>query len=338
MNKDMMIRRIFYLFSACGAGIIFAFATGCRQEQTPITKEKITIAYTVNTSALLSHIAFAKSYYAQEGLEAIPQPYSFDKLALQAVLDGKADIATLADTPFMLAIMNGQDIAVIASIQSTSKNEAVFALKSRGIVKLSDLKGKKIGVTPGTAGDFFLDAFLLYNNLSRKEIKVVELTPEKMPVALRSGLVDAVVTWNPTLWHLQKEWGTKATVFFEENIYKELFCLVTTKNYAQNNPQAIKKLLRALLKAEDFAYEQPEEAQSAVTDFIKLDKAIISDLWGIFNLRVNLTQELIVSLEDQTRWALKYKLTKQRRMPNYIDYIYFDGLKAIKPDRVKIIH
>jgi len=337
MNKDKT-KRVGFIFFALFSSIIALNTSGCRPQDQAQTKEKITIAYPATAAAILSHIAFAKNYYSRQGLEAAAQPHEFGKLALQSVLDGKADIAAAADTPIMFAIMNGRDIVIIAKIQSSSKNEAIFTVKGRGIAKPSDLRGKKIGVTSGTTGDFFLDVFLLHHNVERNSVQGVNLTPAQMPEAIRTGKVDAVAACNPTLWQLQKAWGAKSLVFCAENILTESFYFVSTRQYAQNNPQAIKKLLRALREAEAFVNKYPEESQRLISDFLKADKIMIKELWDLFTPRVNLTQGLIVSLEDQTRWAIARNLTKRRQAPNYIDHIYLEGLKAVNPEAVRIIH
>jgi NitT/TauT family transport system substrate-binding protein len=330
-------RSVFFLLLTICAVIGFITA-GCKPQKQAAPPESITIAYSTATSDILSHIAFANNFYLAEGLEAIPQPHDFGKLALQSVLNGKANIATVADTPIMFAVMEGRPVAIIARIQSSEKNEAIVARKDRGIVKPRDLKGKKIGVTRGTTSDFFLYAFLLDQNIERKQVKVVHLTPAQMPAALKAGKVDAVSTWNPTLFQLQKEWNAKASLFYGEHLYAESFCIVATQEYVKKNPEAIKKLLRALIKAEKFAREYPEDSRRLVADFIKADKASLDELWEIFDFRITLTQGLLLSLEDQTRWAIRHGLTARRDMPNYLDYIYFDGLKAVKPEAVRIIH
>ena len=98
-----------------------------------------------------------------------------------------------------------------------------------------------------------------------------------------------------------------------------------------------RKVLRALIRAETFAKDNPEESRHLVADFIKTDKALLDETWDIFTLRLTLDQALIVDFEDQTQWAMKYRLTTRRDMPNYLDFIYVDGLLAVKPDAVRII-
>jgi hypothetical protein len=47
---------------------------------------------------------------------------------------------------------------------------------------------------------------------------------------------------------------------------------------------------------------------------------------------------LLITLEDEARWAIKNNLTSATEVPNYLDYIYFDALDEVKPEAVGIIH
>jgi ABC-type nitrate/sulfonate/bicarbonate transport system substrate-binding protein len=129
----------------------------------------------------------------------------------------------------------------------------------------------------------------------------------------------------------------KANVFFGESFYTEIFCIAAGQEYVNKNPEAIKKVLRALLKAEAFVQQHPEESRRLVTEFIKTDKIILDKTWDIFTFRVLLDQALIVDFEEQTRWVIKYRLVSRKDMPNYLDFIYVDGLWVVKPEAVRII-
>lgn len=43
-------------------------------------------------------------------------------------------------------------------------------------------------------------------------------------------------------------------------------------------------------------------------------------------------------MEDEARWMIKNNLTSEKKTPNFLDYIYLDGLEKIKPESVNIIH
>lgn len=328
--------RLVALFFIAFAVILYS-GTGCRSEKQNGAPEKIAIAYVTNIGGVLVHIAFAKGYFKEEGLDAVPQPHAFGKLALQAVIDGKADLATVADTPIMFAVMDGRKITTLATTQTANRNEAIVARADRGIAKPSDLKRKTIGVTLGTTSDFFTEVFLITHGIDRKQVNIINLKPDEMAAALSTGKADAVSTWNPVLIQLQKDMGNKALTFYGETLYTEHFCLVAGQDFVREHPETVRKVLRALIRAEAFAKNDPGESRRLVAEFIKADKTTLDEIWDAFAFRVTLDQALIVDLEEQTRWAMKYRLTTHRDMPNYLDFIYVDGLLAVKPDAARII-
>jgi NitT/TauT family transport system substrate-binding protein len=42
-------------------------------------------------------------------------------------------------------------------------------------------------------------------------------------------------------------------------------------------------------------------------------------------------------MEDEARWMISNNLTQEKQVPDFLNYIYEDGLKAVKPEAVKII-
>jgi NitT/TauT family transport system substrate-binding protein len=299
--------------------------------------EKIRIAYATLPETALAQIAQARGYYRDEGLEAIPRLHSFGKLALRDVLDGKADLATVAETPLMFAIMNGEKIAVIASIQCSRKNHAIIARRDKGILRPEDLKGRKIATTMGITSEYFLDAFIAMQGIVRKELEAVNLKPEEYQEAIVNGHVDAVSAFYPYLKQIQNKLGVNGITFYDEEVYIETFSVVATQEFIRQNPGKIRKLLRALLRAEEFARGNPAEAHTIVAVFSGIDKGIVSEIWADNRFAVSLDQSLILGLEDESRWAIKGGLFKAKVVPNYLDFIYFEGLKSVKPEAVRIL-
>jgi len=201
------------------------------------------------------------------------------KAALDEVLEGKADLAIAAETPIMFAIMKGQKISIIATIQSSNKNAAIVARKDRSISTLSDLKGKKIGVNLGTNGEFFMDSFLAIHGMARQDITVVDLKPAEIPEALVRGDIDAVSAWSPFLGQAQKELGDKGVTFYDQDIYTETSNLAATQESIRKNPARVRKVLLALLKAEEFVMHHPDEAQKIVAEFRQMKQDLLGELW-----------------------------------------------------------
>jgi NitT/TauT family transport system substrate-binding protein len=317
--------------------------TACDRAPLPATdtvgsevRQKITVAFTTQPQSTLVHIALDKGYFLNNGLDVQPLIHSFGKAALQSVLDGKADFATVAETPVMFSALKGDRIYVIANIESSSMNNAVLARTDAGILKATDVKGKRIGFTPGTTSDFFLDSFLTAQGLTRKDITPVPVAPNEMQGAMLTKMVDAVSTWNYPLTQIRHQLGAQALVFYDRQIYTETFNIAVLQDFVQRNPQTVTRFLRALIQAEDFVAKHPEEAQDILAAAIKVDKKLVKEVWNAFNYQVRLDQNLLITLEDETRWAMKNKLTDKTAMPNYADYIHVESLKAVSPEAVKL--
>ncbi len=301
------------------------------------SREKVTIVYTESAGSALVHIAVAKGYLTEEGLDVTPQSHAFGKTAIEAVIGGKADLAVASDTAIMFAVMGGQRITTLAVIATSNKNMAILARKDDGLSRPADLRGKTIGVVRGTVSDFFADVFLTSHGIDRKRVEIIDLQPDEMAAALGTGKVDAVSIWQPNLIQLQKDIGNGGQTFFGEAFYTFALGVTASQDFVMQHPEAVRKILRALIRAENFAKEYPEESQRLVAKFLKTDKAFMGEIWGVYDYRISLNQGFLFDLEDQSRWAMKQRLTAQRHMPNYLDFIYVNGLQAVKPEAVSII-
>jgi NitT/TauT family transport system substrate-binding protein len=335
INKLIMKKHIIEIAVLVTALAVCACLCAC--DRADKTLEKITIAYSTTPDAGLAEVAQMQGYYRQEGLDAVPQKYALGKDALQAVLEGKADFATVAETPVMFAVMQGEKISVIATIQMSKKNYAIVARSDKGILAPHDLNGKKIAVRLGTSGEFFLDSFLTMHAISRKDVNVVDLSPNGLRDALVNGDVDAISALPFVTVQVQKKLADKAITFEDEDIFTQFFTVVATREFIRKNPEKVRRILLAFIKSEEFMSRNPEKAQKIVADFTGLDRTLLAEIWGVNYFNVALDQTLVLALEDLSQWAIKNRLTKAVKVPNYLDYIYFDGLKSVKPEAVRIL-
>lgn len=319
-----------------GAFILLALLPGCRSSAPlPLAREKVRVAYTYQPQCTLVHVAASKGFFSEEGLDIEPNMQTFGKAALQAVLDRKADFATVAETPVMFNAMKGEAFFVIANIEASNDNNAIVARRDAGIHARTDLKGKRIGFTPGTTSDFFLDSFLMASGLTRQAIKPVPLKPEEMQEAIQMKRVDAVCTWNYPLTLIARALGSNGLVMFDREIYTETFNLAVSRELIEKRPETARRFLRALIKAEAFVAQHPEEAQGIMATSTKIDLDLIREVWKAFNYVVRLDQTLLITLEDEARWAMKNKLTDRTTMPDFQKVIHGDVLRALRPDSVK---
>ena len=109
------------------------------------------------------------------------------------------------------------------------------------------------------------------------------------------------------------------------------------KDFAEENPEALKRFLKAIDRATDFIKKNKAKSQEIVAERLGLDQEVMTVLWDDFVFDISLEQSLIVTLEDEARWAINSKLTDTTQMPNYLDYIYLDAMNEVKPEAMGII-
>jgi len=316
--------------------------TGCSQHnessppQVPLESRNITVAYTTQPQSTLIHVAVAKGFFAEEGLQVQSLLHTFGKASLQSLLNHQADIATVAETPIMFSVLKGEQIAVIATVEASTRNNGVVGRRDAGIRSAGDLKSKRIGYTPGTTSDFFLDSMLTSAGLTRAETTPVALKPQEMQDALVAKTVDAVSTWNFPLSQIQQVLGSNALLIYDKEVYTETYNVVTQQSFLQAQPETIKRFLRAMLKAETYTARNRDEVQRLMSDATQTDIDLVREVWDVFSYHVVLDQAILLTLEDETRWAMRNKLTDQTVMPDFRKYIHTGSLRSLKPEAVKL--
>lgn len=305
---------------------------GCELKKAGRT-ENITIAVVALPLSAPVYIAHEKGFFEREGLRITLQPYTTGKDALAAVIGGKAHFGTVAETALMFAGMKGERIYIISTIADSRRLMGIVARKDRGIAGPEDLKGKTIGVTMGTYAEYFLHAYLTFNSVAENRVHKVDMNAEQIADALAKGDIDAAVAWHPHITHQQKILGTNAVILANETIYKMWWNIAAAQDYVKENPETVKKLLRALIQAQHYIVENPQEVQKVMAGYVRDDTAVLGDI----NFDVRLSQNLILSLENQARWALRSGLTDKKKIPNFLRLIYTDGLEAVDPDSVTVV-
>ena len=299
--------------------------------------ERLSIALPIVPHGSLLHIAAAKGYFAEEGLDLAIAPTTHGKAAMELMLQGKTDLAAAADVVFTLAVMKGENLGTAASVLSVANDNAVVARRDRGIAAPRDLAGKKIGATFGTGGEYFLWAFLIRHKLPTESIELVDLPPGEIAQELAKGTVDAIATWQPVVFGAQAALGENAVTLSEPNAYALSFVVAGRSGFLKARPKAIEKLVRALLKAEQFSRAQPEQALMLVAGWLKIDLETMRPTWLDFHFKVDQLQSQLVTLEDQARWAMARGYVETRPVPNFLPNLYLDALLAVRPERVTVV-
>ena len=300
--------------------------------------EKVTMG--IGVASLLPslvHIAKEKGYFLEQGIDMEIEGYPTGKIALEATLEGKTDMATVADMPIAFIGLERNDFAIFATIVDSAQHVKALARKDRNIDTPHDLIGKKVATTIGTSAHFFMVTFFALNLLDFSDVEVVDLKPNEMVEAIVNGDVDAIFTWEPNILNCQKILADNAVILPSMVGYMVTFNLVSRKDFIESNPELIKRIIKSLAKAEEFVKNNREESIDIVASRLKIERESINERWNNYRFRLSLSQPLLVTMEDQARWAIQNNLTDATEVPNYLDYIYIDALLEVRPEAIGII-
>ncbi|MBC7514813.1 MAG: ABC transporter substrate-binding protein [Herminiimonas sp.] len=298
---------------------------------------KVTIALPTQISAGSIFVAQSQKYFARRGIEATIQPFALGKDALASVLKGNADLAVLADTPFMLAVMKGEKIAAVTTVFSSRTAIAVVGRKDRGIAKAEDLAGKRVGTISGTNAQYFLDALLLSTGVDKSTLEINDVRPDAMAEALQTNRVDAVTAWNPELARLEAEGQGRYAMIYGSDAFVYRFVLVGKQDYISRHAEEVRNVLRAIGDAVQFIQTDEAAAKVIISNAISLKTDLLSRSFDPKDYFLTLDQALLLSLSEQSRWAVDAGFVQSKTLPNYLEYIRYQALESVLPSAVKII-
>ena len=297
-------------------------------------REKITFAVAKMYLSAPIYVAHDKGFFAREGVDVTLQPHLSGRDALASVINGQAQFASSAETPVMFAGLKGEKIFIIASIGDSNNHLKIVCRKDRGITGPQDLRGKTVGVLRGAAPEYFLDVFLTYNGLKKDNIHIVDTKAEETTDAIAEGKIDAAVTWEPLLTAQLKTLRDNATLLTNDRIYNLQWTIVAGQAFVKVHRDTVRKLLRALIKANEYIASNPGDAKAITARHVSEESVSFSDY--IFDVRLG--QSLLLNLETQARWAIRYRLTDKKDVPNFLPMMFTEGLEAIDPEAVTVIH
>lgn len=331
-------RRVALAFGAALAGGLAAAIAGYWATRPKPLVQTLRVALASTPHAALLHLAAAKDYFREEGLAVTLVPVSHGKAALELLSKGEVDLAAAAEVPFVIEVLKGEAFCIAASMLSASTEMAIVARRDRGIAAPASLAGKRVGATLGTSGDYFLWAFLIRHKLAPGDVELVDLPPGRLAQELAGGSIDAASTWQPVRFQAETALGQGGISFIEPKAYTVTHVVVGRTNYVRAQSEAMRRLVRALLRAEAFVKAQPGEATALASRLLRVDLDLLKRNWVDLGFRVNLLQSQLVTLEEEARWAMTRGYTAAREIPNFVSHLYLDALLGEQPDRVTVVH
>jgi len=300
-------------------------------------RSSVRIAVPVVPHAGLVHIAAARGLFRDKGLDVTLLPRTYGKAAVAELVRGNADLAVAADVPIVVEMLKGAPLSIIASVANASNELAVLGRIDRGVRTPADLRGRRVGVTLGTSGEYFLWAFLVRHRIAPQSIELVDLPPGGLIDALRKGLVDAITAWQPVRHEAELDFADGVVSLRAPDAYAQTYVLVGLRDYVQAHRPALGQLLRALLAADAYVEADPDSAKHLLAGLLKQRPENFDPAWQDLTLEVEQQQAQLVTLEDVATWALARHYAPSQPIPNFVPHLELATMLSVSPERVTVV-
>lgn len=311
---------------------------GCDSEQPKAAKEnmRLRLGLALQPTAALLIIAEQEHCFAQEGLEIVIKTYPSGKRALKdGLLQNEVDVISSAEVPLAFNAFTSMDTVIFGSTCYSDSIQKVIARRDAGVEVAEDLQGKRIATQRGSAVHYFWHQFHQLHSITEFDLSFMKA--EFLPGALIEGKIDAFSMREPFIGEAQRTLGENSIVFGEPGVYVSTEVLATSRAFLEKEPEALKAFLRALLRAEAIMAKSPDRSREIVTARLKADPKEMDDIWPRFDHRLELSQSLLLNLEDIGSWAIQQEVVTADSPPDYVKLLDSTLLQQVAPERVSLI-
>jgi ABC-type nitrate/sulfonate/bicarbonate transport system substrate-binding protein len=262
------------------AAVALAIAPAQGQQLT-----KLRIAKSVTTSFPFAglELGVEAGIWKSEGIDAEIVSFAGDARMQQAFAAGSIDVG-LGSGPGMGYASKGVPAHAVAALANKPENMALVVGKNSGITSIDGLKGKRIGVTTaGSLTDWLARKIASEKGWGPNGVEVVPMGDMRTRMAaMETGDLPANVTATEQAYQIQLDGQGKVLMTFGEVVpHFHTHVLMAHDNLIKNNPDLVKRFLRAWFKVAHYMKDNKEATIKSVARTMKLSEQVIADAYDI---------------------------------------------------------
>jgi ABC-type nitrate/sulfonate/bicarbonate transport system substrate-binding protein len=302
-----------------------------------LSQEKYPITIAVSKTPLSTPFYVAKSINAFDETCVIVE-YSDvmgGQIAFEQVMNGKVDFGTSSDSVIAFQSLTQQSFVTHAMFVQSDNDVKLITRSLDKIKSTIDLKGKKVGITKGTASEYLLSTLLAIEGLKMEDVELYHYKPEQLIQGFSNDEVDAIVPWEPFAFQASQLLSNKIKIHDTKSLSTLSFNLISKTADSQLVEKA-KCVIQGLHTAINYIASHPKESKKIVIDELNLDPAFIDWVWPDYIFKLGLNQSLILNIRHQALWAVETQMRQFKDVPNSERFVDSRALLQVEPGAVNI--
>lgn len=279
MRKSLFIGALFLI------GMLMISGCGGTQQGKPAANDqkplkKLVVGYTPQ-AAVLTEIAQDQGYFKQEGVEVEFVEFTSSSDAYAALSSGKIDLGVSFGTAGPLTVINnGADFVIIGGQLSGGHSVVARTETAATIKSIQDYRGKTIATARLYTPDVVWRGAMYEAGIDlTKDVTVLEMkSPIPVVEAVKSNKADIGIINNVV--YAQAKAAGLTVINWSNDFYKDHVCcrIIAKREAVDKDPDTYRAFLKALIRAEKFRKEEPEQVVASVEKFVHADHEATKEL------------------------------------------------------------
>ena len=209
--------------------------------------------------------------------------------------------------------------------------------------KFSDLRGKRIAIPSRFAVDFlFLRKMLARENMSPKDVEIVEMAPPDMPAALYANAVDGYCTGEPFGAAAQRAGYARPLAMTRDEWRNYICCVLTVREeLIKENRPLVQELVNYVQAAGTWLDTSPASREKAIMvasgrKYFNQDPAVLRFVMQNPSDRVTYGDLRMIRAEFDELMQLSIEAGTIKHPIAYESYVDESFVKAIKPVTISL--
>jgi len=252
-------------FSFIGAGLLAALIAASASAQ---DLPKVSIGMSGWTGFAPLSLAEKAGIFKKNGVDVsikmIPQ-------ASRHLAIASGDVQCAATTVETYVVWNANGVPITQVVQLDKSYGADGMAVRNNIAKISDLKGKMVGVdAPGTTGYFTLGWFLKKNGLSIKDVKTTTLASQAAANAFNTGTdIDAAMTYEPYLSSVRENKAAGKIIATTLDYPMVMDTVGCTPKFIKESPKLVQAIVNSYFEALEMIKSDPAKSNEIMGSVVK---------------------------------------------------------------------